>query len=219
MGQPFSGYALLGNKSEEVTVVGVLVKVEAFYRDFLPLLSRDSQLMEFFLGPRNNLYSEQFKQVSIPRASGIRDMLELMAVEYAQNRKGSQEIVESLALALTMAVGREWREGNSPERGTSASQAVIDAIASDLQGVRLSSVARTLGYHPNYLSALVRKETGKTFSELVQEQRMQRAEMLVERTTLSIEDVAQLSGYSSTSNFYKVYSGYFGHSPRRGAGA
>ena len=219
VGQPFSGYALLGNESEEVTVVGVLVKVEAFYRDFLPLLSRDSQLMKFFLGPRNNLYSEQFKQVSIPRSSGIRDVLELMAVEYAQNRKGSQEIVESLALALTMAVGREWRESNSPERGTSASQAVIDAIASDLQGVRLSSVARTLGYHPNYLSALVRKETGKTFSELVQEQRMQRAEMLIERTTLSIEDVAQLSGYSSTSNFYKVYSGYFGHSPRRGAGA
>lgn len=134
VGQPFSGYALLGNESEEVTVVGVLVKVETFYRDFLPLLSRDSQLMEFFLGPRNNLYSEQFKQVSIPRSSGIRDVLELMAVEYAQNRKGSQEIVESLALALTMAVGREWRESNSPERGTSASQAVIDAIASDLQG-------------------------------------------------------------------------------------
>ena len=80
--------------------------------------------------------------------------------------------------------------------------------------LKLRDVAARFSYHPNYVSGLLRRVTGKTFSEISLEQRMRRAEILLKCTKLSVEDIALMLGYSSSSNFYKAFREYFGKSPR-----
>lgn len=214
VGQPFSGYALRGNAEKDIVILGVLVRTETFYRDFLPLISSDSRLLEFFLEPRNNLFSEEFRQATMPEDSGVRELLEMMAVEYAEHRPDAQLVLKPLALALVTKVAREWRQANQLAEYKTAVQKVVEAIARDPASASLANLAQELGYHPNYLSTLIRKETGDSFSQLVLDQRMGRARLLVEKTSLSVEEIARLCGYSSTSNFYKAYSRRFGRSPR-----
>ena len=177
VGQPFSGYALRGNAEEDVVILGVLVRAETFYRDFLPLISSDSRLLEFFLGPRNNLFSDQFGQTTMPEDSGVCELLEMMAVEYAEHRPDAQLVLKPLALALVTKVAREWRQANKKAERTTVAQRVLEEIARDPAGASLAGLAQELGYHPNYLSTLVRKETGSSFSQLVLDQRMGRASM------------------------------------------
>lgn len=217
VGQPFSGYALHGNTSQDIVIMGVLVRTQTFYREFLPLMMGNQELLEFFLGPRDNLFSDEFMQVTMPDDSGARDLIELMAVEYALRRETAQPVLKPLALALAEVVAREWQAEHPQQEDDSVSRKVVDAISRDLAHASIKDLARQLGYHPNYLSTLVHKETGKTFSQLVLEQRMERAGVLVERTTLPVEEISRAVGYSSTSNFYKAYQRYFGHSPRRRA--
>ena len=58
------------------------------------------------------------------------------------------------------------------------------------------------------------EETGRTFSELLLEKRMERAAILLKGTTLPIEEIAAMLGYSNSSNFYKAFKRYYGFSPR-----
>ncbi|MBR1703404.1 MAG: helix-turn-helix domain-containing protein [Lachnospiraceae bacterium] len=43
---------------------------------------------------------------------------------------------------------------------------------------------------------------------------MERAVLLLNNTTLSIEEIASMLGYSNNSNFYKAFREYYGMSPR-----
>jgi len=80
--------------------------------------------------------------------------------------------------------------------------------------VTLKSIAHRFSYHPNYVSALLHKELGKTFTELVLQQRMERAVILLRGTDLSVEEIAYMLGYNNASNFYKAFREYYHKSPR-----
>lgn len=217
IGQPFSGYALRGNRTEDIIILGVLVRTETFFREFLPQLMADPELLDFWLGPREHRFSDEYRQLKMPTDSGARDLFELMAQEYAFHRDTAQPVLKTMALALAQIASREWRAEHPARQDDSLVAEVERAISADLAHASLKDLAGRLGYHPNYLSGLIRRETGKTFTQLLQDQRMQRAEVLLERTTLSVEEVAAAVGYSSTSNFYRAYRARFGRSPREGA--
>ena len=87
-------------------------------------------------------------------------------------------------------------------------------IETNCDTVSLRSAAAHFGYHPVYLSRLLPEKTGKTFYELLLSARMHRAQLLLDRTELSIEKTAAMLGYSNSSNFYKAFKGYYGYSPR-----
>ncbi len=69
-------------------------------------------------------------------------------------------------------------------------------------------------YHPNYLSGYLKRELGKGFSQIVLDQRMANAKSLLAATSLSIEEVAGMTGYTSPSNFYKAFKDYYQTTPR-----
>ena len=56
---------------------------------------------------------------------------------------------------------------------------------------------------------------GKGFSELLLEVRMRKAKLLLNNTDLSIEKIVTMLGYSNSSNFYKFFKSYYGHTPRK----
>lgn len=80
--------------------------------------------------------------------------------------------------------------------------------------VTLKDISKHFSYHPNYVSTLLRRETGKSFSEILLEQRMERAVTPLKGTNLSVEEIAAMLGYSNSSNFYKAFREYYHQSPR-----
>ena len=61
---------------------------------------------------------------------------------------------------------------------------------------------------------MLHKKTGRTFSEILLNLRMQRAALLMKNTDLSLEKISNMIGYHNTSNFYKAFRSYYGVSPR-----
>ena len=57
----------------------------------------------------------------------------------------------------------------------------------------------------NYLAHLLKKETGKTFTDLVTERRMEKAQELLAHTTLRIAEVAEAVGFEDEAYFARRF--------------
>ena len=214
IGQPYAGYAPNGHSDKEIIIIGVLIQTQAFFKAFLHVLSANQKLFRFFLNPQINEYSDEYIQLKFDELFPIRSLLELMVVEYANRQENTQNILKSLTLALLMYVTRQYDKSNPNMESSKLSDQIVQYIGEHFDTVTLNELARHFSSHPNYISGYIHRETGKSFSELLLEQRMQRAAALLTGTDLSIEDIAAMLGYSNHSNFYKAFRSYYHVSPR-----
>lgn len=79
----------------------------------------------------------------------------------------------------------------------------------------LSDAASTLHYDLYWLSHFLPAQTGKTFTELIQEKRMAQAAYLLKNTRLSVESISHLVGYENKSYFYRVFLKNHGITPKK----
>ncbi|MCD8116368.1 MAG: helix-turn-helix transcriptional regulator [Oscillospiraceae bacterium] len=214
IGQPYAGYAINDKSEDETIIIGVLIQTEAFFKTYFHILSADAKLFQFFLNPQINEYSDEYILLKFDDEFSVRQLLELMVVEYASPQENTQEILKSLTLALMMQVARQYKKSNPKGETQTLSEKIVSYIGEHIDTVTLQEVARHFSYHPNYISMLLPKEIGKTFSEILLEQRMERAVALLKGTDLTVSEIAGLLGYSNSSNFYKAFRTYYGTSPR-----
>lgn len=78
----------------------------------------------------------------------------------------------------------------------------------------LTELAQNLHYDLYWLSRMIKKRTGKTYTELVQQKRMQQAAFLLRSTDMAVADVGNAVGYDNLSYFYKIFRREYGMSPK-----
>ena len=211
-GQPFAGHALCVHDDKETTIIGVLIQRETFFRTFLPMLSSNTRLFHFLLDPATNEFSDEFMHFKIEHDCNIRTLLEMMVIEYANKQEDTQAVLKSLSFLLQVA--RQFVQANQTTPCERLSEKIVQYMSEHFDSVTLKDIAKHFSYHPNYVSTLLHRELGRSFSEILLEQRMERAVILLKGTNLPIEEVALLLGYSNSSNFYKAFREYFKSSPR-----
>lgn len=213
--QPGSAFALrVDSPSEDVTLAEIRIRKEAFLRDMLPYLTFDERVFRFYLEPANNAAADDYVLQSMDSKETATWILDSMLQEYEEGREGSQSLLKAMALQLFLLGVRSWlRSAPQPEDVSPVGQ-ILHYIEIHSDTVTLEELAAQFHYHPNYISALVHRASGRSFSRLVLEARMARAEMLLKHPELSVEEVAALTGYAGASGFYKAYKGYFGKLPR-----
>jgi AraC-like DNA-binding protein len=215
IGQPYSGYALYGASEEDIVIIGVLIKKEVFYRNFLQTVSSDRRLLHFFLDPRINSFSEEFIHIKDLQDCSIRSQIELMALEYAEKTSETQNLMKPMAQTLIMMLARQFRKTMTDSDDIGAADKMILFMEEHLDHVSLPILGTAFGYNPAYISSLISEKTGKTFSQIILSQRMERAVFLMQNTDLSIEEMAPMLGYEDKSNFHRAFRGYYGDSPRQ----
>lgn len=213
IGQPFAGYALQGRSCNALILVEVLIRREAFFRTFLPAISASSGLFRFFLAPQTNEFSDEFIHLSFGEDSYVRNLVEMMVVEYANIKEDSQELLKLLVLTMLTYAARIYKEQLPPSAESRLSDKIIRYMNDHTDAVSLKEIAAVFSYHPNYISKVLREETGQTFSQILLKLRMERALTLLKGSTLTMEEIAYMLGYSNSSNFYKAFREYFHTSP------
>lgn len=214
IGQPYSGYALRARNDDGVTIIGVLIRRDAFFREYLPAVYADNSLFRFFVDPQTNKFSDEYIHLALTPNHPIRTILELMVVEYANRQADTQRVLHALMSALLLEIARRYQLDQPPQQNLSLARQLTDYIAAHSDTVSLAGLGRQFGYHPNYLSGLLHEQTGRTFSQLVLRERMERAALLLQHTGLSLEEIASQIGYRNASNFYKAFREYYGCTPR-----
>lgn len=74
--------------------------------------------------------------------------------------------------------------------------------------IHTSDISRALHISETHIYRIIRKHTGKTFGELLYNQRMLVADTLAKQGKTSLHKIAEIVGYNSYSGFYKAYTRY-----------
>lgn len=91
---------------------------------------------------------------------------------------------------------------------------ILNYIKAYYKEASLYELANQL-HQPHYaLSKIIKKTTGQTFKELLQEKRLSRAKELLSGTELPASTIVELVGYDNISYFYRIFKGKYGQTPK-----
>ncbi|MFQ7549237.1 MAG: response regulator [Blautia marasmi] len=88
-----------------------------------------------------------------------------------------------------------------------------DMAQSFTQDITLNSIADTYHFSPAYLSRMIRKETGYSFSEILNSMRLAEAVWLLREDSVKIGLLCEKSGFRDARYFSQVFKKAFGCSP------
>jgi AraC-like DNA-binding protein len=152
------------------------------------------------------------------------ELLSQMLAENAHRRFGSLEILRGMLLQLIGLTCRRHeaellRLANEKNHSACRREALLRVsryIRENLaRDVTLTEAAATAFLSPNYLAHLLKNEVGKTFTDLVTERRMERAQELLANTPMRIAEVAHASGFPDEGYFTRRFRQWFGTTPKQ----
>ncbi|HFU4519059.1 TPA: helix-turn-helix domain-containing protein [Streptococcus suis] len=91
---------------------------------------------------------------------------------------------------------------------------VLKIIDREYATIGLAELAQRLNFNKNYLSNLIKTESGQTFTQLVNQRKLMKAQLLLKTTQLPIQEIALSVGFSNKTYFYDKYKETFGHGPK-----
>ncbi|MBO4638051.1 MAG: response regulator [Clostridiales bacterium] len=116
----------------------------------------------------------------------------------------------NLCVGAAALVEEQCKQSGS--RHCELAKGIIDREFADPE-ISLVSVSRQIAVSPNYLSALISRETGSTFIELLTKRRMEEAVRLLDYPSLKVKDVAIKCGYTDQHYFSYSFRKETGMSP------
>ena len=106
-------------------------------------------------------------------------------------------------------------DGRADTPQTKLMQAVRNYVKRRPEGMSLKSLAEDMGYTQAYLSRRIAQLFGKSFKELVLEERLNEAARLLGDSKLSVEEIIHAVGYENQSYFHREFKKKYGCSPGR----
>nr|WP_288867442.1 response regulator [uncultured Blautia sp.] len=150
--------------------------------------------------------------------------------EYAQSaiRMGTFDYLlkpveqEKLDQVLERLLGafRSGRGGEEVSAAEPINSSMMDKIIREIQeryteNITLSGLAEAYGISTGYLSSQLKAELGLSFSKYITSKRIQKAKELLADESLSVESIAEQTGYNDYFYFIKVFKKNTGISPSK----
>lgn len=120
-------------------------------------------------------------------------------------------LLELIAEELAATCERDVASGAGAHRGRAL--AVLRYIEKDCAACTLTKAAERFGMAPDSLSRMLKRETGQTFNQLVQRQRIAVAKALLAAGNQTVASVAEQVGYENMTYFYRIFKAATGTTP------
>jgi AraC-like DNA-binding protein len=189
-----------------------------FFDVVLPLMgAQPSALREFIVScltkkdlPSNYLY------FSVSEILPIQNLMENLTWNMLSEDKNSRTINQATVglLFLNLTNHSELIHVPSNSYDQEITLKALSYIDTSYRTASLKSFCEAEKADEYTISRIIKKETGHTFKELLQEKRLERACTLLTRSKASIADIAVSVGYDNTSFFHRLFRRVYGCSPR-----
>lgn len=202
----------IGTLSDNDLLINILFRDQNISIKFLNSMRRSNSILYDFLLRRSAGEQTKINYLLFPQENGhdIQDTLEKIIEEYFLHREFSDTIIKSYLSVLFAKLVRNYR---IPAQQKDAHQQLIVSLLTEIssyyQTINLQQLSKQYGYNKNYLSNLIKKNTGRTFSELVTQQRLIQAHTLVTSTSLPITEIMHKVGINNKNFFYEKYKNYY----------
>jgi AraC-like DNA-binding protein/quercetin dioxygenase-like cupin family protein len=205
--------------SETDYLFNIIIQKSLFKESFLCSLSGNDLISNFFISSLLQASKQQL-YLYFPRYefNNAHVLIQSLIIELLEKKMGYKKAAENyLALVFTelaRCMQQKMDADNSTIIGETNLTTILSYINANKNDITLTSVAEKFHYHPKYISSLIKKYTGKSFSQVLQESRMQEVCYYLENTNMSINELAQLMGYYDRSYFNRTFKKIFNMTPQ-----
>lgn len=188
----------------------------AFFSGTLPFLGEEeTPLRRFIVSCLTGENEAGYLLFHIADVLPIQNLIENLLytlTEEVPNRRGILQSTMGLLFAQLLN-HTDTLQFETPEQNAVLS--VLRYIEEHYADGSLTEIAGQIHYELPYLSRLIRQETGKNYTELLQEKRLSQAAWLLRNTDRKVDEIAQSVGYENISYFHRIFAARFGMSPRK----
>ena len=170
----------------------------------IPFLSNDSHQKLFRSGELKN--------------TDVHALVTEIFEEFNAKKPGYELIIRANIQKLFCSILRYWHENNATNTDVLMNDTLKKAlayIAKNYNTITEKEVAKECGLSYNHFSNTFKKFMGRNFSEYLIALKLKEAEKLLISTNYSITEVAQMTGFSTTSHFISRFKQYKNITPKQ----
>ena len=200
-------------------VISVMIRKTTFDSVFSFLMKRDSLLTAFF---RENLYKKQamgFLIFSTGTSWQVQRWMQMLLGE-ARCRdlcsNGNSICITALFFNYLHRHCQKYYTGSgasTAENPELCCLVLLEYIRQNYASVSLAELSRTFHYSPSFLSKMIHRQTGISFGEFVQKQKLEHGETLLKTTGYTLQEICEIIGYDSCAHFSRTFKKRYGLSP------
>lgn len=205
-------------ENEDNVVINILMKTKLFNITFWPLLQQTEHIGQFFLSYFlcQNTTSD-FIIYHTKNTPAVKAILDHICIEYLERKLYYKTSMRCILMLFFTQIVRDASAEISQQQFSDKVSVQITALFQYLSvhytNATLASTAEYFHYHPNYLSAFIKKHTGRTFRSILNDIKVSQANYFLANTTYTIKEIAELLGFSQLCNFYDFCKKNYGMTP------
>lgn len=202
--------------SDQDVIFNILISYNCFTRILRNLVPQESLLSGFFWESIFSPEGENRDSITFEPNPGSRaeQFIKSLLVEYIEPQPGyNQAMIAYLSLLFCELMRSHIYQLESDIDSKVPYVELIGYIDEHLGNVTLASLAEAFHYSEGYLSRLIRRLTGHTFSELLMSMRLNCSADYLEHTDMSIEKIAETLGFYDRSHYNRMFKKRFGMTP------
>lgn len=194
---------------DDSVIINCLIRKSSLHNIFFNFLNNPNILSAFFL---NNIYSESGNSYIIFHTGSDFEIKRGFLYTYWESINKTlyydQMISYTLLLIFGLLIRLYEKSVELPVFTTKTDVqrfALLQYIQDNYSKVTLDDIAARFSYTPEYTSKLIKKTTGLTFTQIVQQIRIEKAQVLLHDTNLTISNIANEVGYDNTEHFIRTF--------------
>lgn len=197
--------------------VNFIILPEFFDQTLSMLGSADNMLRDFIISCLQSTDSPMsFLHFKVSRILPIQNLIENL-VWTITNEAPNKRLLNQLTMGLLFL--QLLNHTDKIETGDHSYEQeilmnVLQYIEEHYKDGELTQLANQLNCEFTWLSKMIKKLTGSTYTELVQKKRLSKACSLLSSTTLSVTDISMAVGYDNFSYFHRIFKKTCQMSPR-----
>lgn len=202
---------------EDDILVNIMMRKEFFDAAFLSRMTKHGIVSEFLVDAvTKSRQKKHYLYFPSHNNERVQDIVEHILAEYLAADLGMEEVLESYVIILFTELLRTLRDNPSGQDLVSSEVQVLELLSyieENYEHCNLSDMGKAFGMHGNYLTALLKEKTGRSFVEHVQEQKLKKARALLENTDIPMAELVPMCGYNNINFFYKKFKESMGVTP------
>lgn len=214
---PGATQEILAANKEDIAVNFIVLP--QFFDTTIQLMGEESNpirnfLTDCFKGENNGTGYLHFRVAEILPIQNLIENLIWTLVNPQTNKRSINQFTMGL-LFLQLINHTELLHTNSLFTEQQLMLKVFRYIEEHYNDGQLRNIANELHYDECWLSREIKRQSGKTFTQLMQDKRLNQAIFLLKTTSMKVSEISERVGYENFSYFHRIFQKKYGISPHK----
>lgn len=199
---------------QEDIAVNFIIRPEFFGGTLNFLGSEETPLREFLIQALQGDNLCEYLHFQVANVKSVQNLVENLLwalISDVPNRRSINQL--TMGLLFVQLLNHTDKLSMSSKEQQTVMQ-VLRYIEEHYASGSLTDIAERLHYDIAWLSREIKRRTGKTYTELVQEKRLSQAAWMLSNTRHRVDDIALSVGYENISYFHRLFAARFHKSPK-----